>query len=203
MPNEIEAKFKVDQFDAVRQRLGELKAAYLGTSLLTDVYYDTPTRDLLGQDRGLRIRHVERLESPSDGDEELDTRAQLTYKSPAGTNERAKIRREIQTHVDSHEAMEEVLGALGVVPTITIQKKRAGYRLGSCIVELDELPIIGRFIEIEAPSVEEIHAAAAELGISAPPSTDHYIKLLTDACDRASKTCLEVTFEACKTCPSA
>ncbi|MDP7289585.1 MAG: hypothetical protein QGH94_16510, partial [Phycisphaerae bacterium] len=91
----------------------------------------------------------------------------------------------------------------GLSPTLTIQKKRASYRLGSCLVELDELPIIGRFVEIEAPSPKKIEAVRDQLGISAQPSTEHYIKLLTDACDRDSGRCLEITFDKCKGCNSA
>ena len=83
---------------------------------------------------------------------------------------------------------------------MTIQKKRASYRLGQCVVELDELPLIGRFVEIEAPSPEKIESVRDQLGISAEPCTGHYIKLLTDACDRSSGQCLEITFDNCNDC---
>jgi len=96
--------------------------------------------------------------------------------------------------------MDEVLTALGLTPTLTIQKKRASYRLGSCLVELDELPLIGRFVEIEAPSPEKIESIRAQLAIPSEPCTSHYIKLLTDACDRKSGRCLEITFDNCGDC---
>jgi adenylate cyclase, class 2 len=202
MPNEIEAKFKVGDFRAVRKRLSELGAVYLGTDLQTDAYYDTPDGSLLGQDKGLRIRRTRRLGSPSSASDR-DTRPEITYKGPADGHKQAKIRREIQTRVDSDQAMGDILTALGLAPTLTIQKKRASYRLGSCLVELDELPLIGRFIEIEAPSPKRITVIRQKLGIQADPSAEHYITLLTRACPRVSNACRKVTFDNCVDCNSA
>ena len=203
MSHEIEAKFKVADFRAVRGRLARLGAVYLGTDLQTDSYYDTPDRRLLSEDKGLRIRLTRRLRGPSPTGGEApkaDTRALLTYKGPADGHKRAKIRREIQSRVDSHQALDDILSALGLAPTLTIQKKRASYRLGSCLVELDELPVLGRFIEIEAPTQRQIEAVRGKLDIQSEPCTDHYITLLTRACSRVSGACLEVTFDNCTDC---
>ena len=205
MSHEIEAKFNVPDFRAVRRRLRELGAVYLGTDLQTDSYYDTPDRRLLSEDKGLRIRRTRHLRGPSPvggKTPNADTRALLTYKGPADGHKRAKIRREIQTRVDSHRALGDILTALGLAPTLTIQKKRASYRLGSCLVELDELPVIGRFVEIEAPTPKRIEALRVKLDIRSEPCTDHYITLLTVACSRVSEACLEVTFDNCTDCDS-
>ena len=203
MPHEIEAKFKVADFRAVRRQLARLGAVYLGTDLQTDAYYDTPDRSLLGEDKGIRIRRTRRLRNPSAAGGEApkrDTRPLLTYKGPAAAHKQVKIRREIQTRVDSHQALGDILTALGLEPTLTIQKKRASYRLGSCLVELDELPVIGRFVEIEASSHRQIEAISDKLDIRTKPSADHYITLLTEACPRVSDACLEVTFDNCTDC---
>jgi len=203
MPHEIEAKFKVADFRAVRRRLTALGAVYLGTDLQTDSYYDTPDGRLLGEDKGLRIRRTRRLRSPStDGGKapKVDSSPLFTYKGPADGHKRAKIRREIQTRVDSHQALGDILAELGLKPTLTIQKKRASYRMGSCLVELDELPVIGRFIEIEAPTPKQIEAVRSKLDIQTEPCTNHYITLLTEACPRIAGDCLEVTFDNCTDC---
>ncbi|MCP4376952.1 MAG: class IV adenylate cyclase [bacterium] len=200
MSHEIETKFKVADFRAVRKRLAGLDAVYLGTDLQTDAYYDTPERQLLAEDKGLRIRRTRRLRSISSAGDKPDTRPLLTFKGPADGNERAKIRREIQTRIDSHEAVDEILDALGLKATLTVQKKRASYRLGSCLIELDELPVIGRFIEIEAPSPKQIEASRIKLDIQSEPCTDHYITLLAGACSRISEACGEVTFDNCTAC---
>jgi len=201
MSHEIEAKFKVADFRAVRGRLTGLGAVYLGTDLQTDSYYDTPDGRLLSEDKGLRIRQTRRLRGPSGS--KSDIRPLLTYKGPADGHKRAKIRREIQSRVDSHQALGDILAALGLKPTLTIQKKRASYRLGSCLVELDELPLLGRFVEIEAPTPRQIEALRGKLDIQTEPCTDHYITLLTRACPRVSGACLEVTFDNCTDCDSA
>jgi len=203
MAHEIEAKFKVPDFRAVRTRLRGLGAVYLGTNLQTDLYYDSPDHRLLNEDKGLRIRLTRRLRSPSATGGKApatDSRPLLTYKGPPDRHEQAKIRQEIESRVDSHQALGDILGALGMAPMLTIQKKRASYRMGPCLVELDELPLLGRFIEIEAPSPRQIEALREKLDIQAEPCTDHYITLMTRACSRASRTCREVTFDNCNNC---
>jgi predicted adenylyl cyclase CyaB len=200
MSQEIEAKFKVADFRAVRKRLTALGAVYLGTDLQTDAYYDTPGGQLLGEDKGLRIRQTRRIDGLSTAGDKPDTRPLLTFKGPADAHKHAKIRREIQTRVDSRQAIVDILDALGFKTTLTVQKKRASYRLGSCMVELDELPVIGRFIEIEAPSPKQIEAIRAKLDIQSEPCTDHYITLLTGACSQISGTCGKVTFDNCTDC---
>jgi len=200
MPHEIEAKFKVDDFRSVRSQLRKAGAVYLGTVMQTDSYYDTPDRSLMGADVAVRIRRTKRLRGPSGTAPKIDTRPLLTYKGPKGKHRRAKIRREVQSHVDSHQALGEVFAELGLAESVTVQKKRASYRLGNSTVELDELPVIGKFIEIEASSPRQVDAVRRKLGIDAEPCTDHYITLLTGNCPHISKTCLRATFDDCGGC---
>ena len=178
MPQEIEVKFKVEDFGRVRRALRKAGAKYLGTVLQTDTYFDTPGRMLLRGDRGLRIRKVRCLRRGSGA---IDTRPQLTYKGAAHTSRVAKIRREIQTHFDDEEALIRVFGACGLEATATVRKRRASYRLGRCLVELDERPGLGRYVEIEGPDEKRIHAAARKLALEGEPITDHYVNMLARA----------------------
>jgi len=206
MVQEIEAKFQVADFEAVRRRLSELGAVCLGSDLQTDTYYDTPDRNLLDQDKGLRIRCMSSLTSQADNADQSpdrDGRPLLTYKGPADSHAEAKIRQELQTRVDSHEAMDGILTALGLKTSLVIQKKRTSHQFGDSLVELDELPVIGRFVEIEAPSPERIEEIRRELGIASEPCKDHYISLVTKACRRVGSDCTEVTFASCAQCDSA
>jgi len=188
MADEIEAKYKVDTFAAVRRALGRAGAAYLGTVLQTDLYYDTPRRDLLRGDRGLRIRLTRRLRSGRGAAKgRPDTRPLLTYKGPVRPCSRVKIRKEIQTRLDDDRALADILAALGVELTLKVQKRRARYRLGRCRVELDELPILGRFVEIEAAAPRGVASAARKLGLTGEPIRDHYVKLALDACRRLGR----------------
>lgn len=178
MDHEIEVKFKVGDFARVRRALRKAGAAYLGTVLLTDAYYDTPDHAMRGKDCGLRVRRMRLLRA---GGRPRDTRPQLTFKAPGPSTRRAKIRQEVQTRVDDAEALAEVLAGCGLSVTISVQKRRATYRLGPCLIELDELPLIGCYVEIEGPGEEKIHAAAEMLGLDSEPITDHYLSLLDRA----------------------
>jgi adenylate cyclase class 2 len=175
MAHETEVKFKVADFAAVRRRLRRAAATYLATALQTDAYFDTPDRALRREDRGLRIRSVRHLRSAAPRE---DARPLVTYKGPGNGSRRAKVRREVQTRVDDANAAAEILAACGLEMTVSVQKRRASYRLGDCRVELDELPGIGRFVEIEGPGERAIHAAAEVLGLGGRPITDHYVDLL-------------------------
>ena len=69
------------------------------------------------------------------------------------------------------------------------------------MVELDELPVIGRFVEVEGPDEAAITAVVRRLGLTGPPITDHYIALVSARCPLAAHQCTQVTFERCGHCP--
>jgi adenylate cyclase class 2 len=193
MAQEVEAKIPVDSFAPVREALRASDAVFLGKVLQSDTYFDTPDGALQHSDRGMRIRRVELLEP---GAAQWDTRPELTYKGPRQGEAMYKTRREIQTHVDAAEAMMEVLAACGMVRSMEIQKRRASYRLDPCLVELDELPFIGRFVEIEGPDQERICACAAALGLDAGTIQDSYLHLAVEALALRGLDTTRVTFEA-------
>ena len=193
MSCETEAKFKVADFAAIRRALRAAGAKFLGTVEQTDDYYDTPDKSLLANDCGLRIRSTRILRK---GGSAIDTRPLLTYKGPAARGKRLKIRREVQTHLDCPDAIADILAACGMKLTMKVQKRRSSYKLGRCMVELDELPVIGRFVEIEAAGEKLINAACRKLNLTAEPIADHYINLLRTACKRiASGKRRDITFK--------
>ena len=192
MADEIEAKFKVADHAAVRRALRRAGAEYLATTIQTDRYYDTRERMLLGRDCGLRIRSLRCLRR---GAEPVDTRPLLTVKGPGRLSSEAKIRREVEVRLDDAPGVVELLDAMGLTLTFTVQKRRAGYRLAPCQIELDELPLIGRFVEIEAPREADIAAMRRRLGIEGPPITDHYVNLLAAACKQAGRPSNGATFD--------
>ena len=193
MANEIEMKFKVASHAAVKRRLASAGAKYVGGMIQTDCYYDTPHRDLLQRDSGLRVRTAARLRGHT---LHGDGRAMLTYKGPVDPTRRAKVRREVETRIEDAAAMGEVLAALGFTPALTIQKKRITYRLGRCLVELDELPLIGCFVEIEGPSESAIDAVREKLRIEDASTKSGYTKLIADACADTGRKCREVVFRS-------
>jgi len=192
MAHEIEAKFKVASHDAVRRALRREGGEYLSTVVQTDRYFDTAGRMLLGRDCGLRIRSLRCLRR---GAGAVDVRPLLTAKGPGPTSKAAKVRQEVQTRLDDEAAVVEVLVAMGLAATFTVQKRRASYRLDGCEIELDELPLIGCFVEIEAPRESVIATMADRLGIEGPAITDHYISMLISACAEAGKPATGVLFD--------
>jgi adenylate cyclase class 2 len=181
MPRESEAKLKVPSHASVRRALRAAGAAFMEAVVNTDVYYDTPGGVLRRRDCGLRVRHERLLRAAT---RRPARRPVLTFKGPRQANRRIKVRQEHQTAVDDPAVVEEVLAALGLRPVMTIQKRRASYRLGRCRVDLDELPLLGAFVEIEGPTQRAILDAQKRLAITGPPILEPYIALLRDHCRR-------------------
>jgi adenylate cyclase class 2 len=196
MSHEIEVKFRVEDFAAVRKALRARNARNVATVVQTDTYFDRPDGSLRAGDCGLRLRELRYLRSAATV-ADRETRPQLTFKGPAGEHERVKVRREIQTHVDDGGAMRQVLEGLGLSVSLSVQKKRSTWRLDGCTIELDELPLIGRYVEIEGRDDEHVHRAATHLGLDGEPITDHYLDLLTRACPRAGRTCHQIHLDRC------
>lgn len=175
MADEIEIKFSVRDFASVRRALKAAGATYLSTVVHTDNFFDTADRSLLAAGCGLRVRQTRVLRSAG---RRVNTRPLITFKGPVKGGGKAKIRRELQTHCDQPEAMEEILQAIGMRDALVVQKRRASYKLGACLVELDDVTHLGRFIEIEGPSENAVLAAGEKLNLTGPPITLGYAEML-------------------------
>ncbi len=175
MANEIEAKFRVATFAAVRRALKARGARYISTIVQTDNFFDTTDAALLAKGCGLRVRATRVLRS---ADGQVDTRPLVTFKGPVKPGSRAKIRQEMQTRCDEPGVMEHILRAIGLQDAITVTKRRTSYRLGRCDVELDEVDNLGRFVEIEGPSEAAVLAVGRKLGLTGEPITLGYAEML-------------------------
>ncbi len=192
MAHEREIKFRVANFASVRRKLRASGAEYLGTFIQTDSFYDTAGRQLRQAGRGFRLRRVRLLKGAGG---KIDPRPLLTYKGPRKPNTNGlKIRQEIQMHLDDAEAAVQMIRALGMKEHMTIQKQRASYRLGRCLVELDKLPLIGCSVEIEGPTEKSILAAAEKLALQTEPVKRGYSNLLSRECKRLGRSDRSVTF---------
>ena len=161
MPSEIEAKMKVDEFDTVRNRLSESGARRVKEVLETNTFFDTPERSLLSQDKGLRLR---RARDAADGKQSFV----VTVKGPQQKGE-LKNREESEVGVDDGDDAIRLLAALGFSPTLSFEKKRESWKLADCKIELDELPLLGRFVEIEGPDEATVMQVRQQLGLSDSP----------------------------------
>ncbi len=148
MAMELEAKMRVPDHASVRERLGKVGAARIRSVMELNRFFDTNDRALLAQDKGLRVRHTCDFET---GDE----RHIVTYKGPQQPGA-MKSREEIEIVADDGEQASQLLERLGYAPTLSFEKRRETWRVDDCFVELDELPRLGYFVEIEGPDEEAV-----------------------------------------------
>ena len=152
---EIEAKLKVDSFENIESRLAGLGAQFLAQKVQRDLYFDDRNGTLAGSDRCLRLRH-----ELSQGSEQVF----LTCKG-AKQKDTFKKRQEVELEITDADSAKQLLSVLGYQPVLLVEKKRRMWQLGNCIVALDELPLLGTFVEIEGPDDREIAASQDSLGL--------------------------------------
>ena len=178
MCTEIEAKLKVDSLSEVEHKLGDLGARFLGEQLQTDYFFDDVNATLTKTDQCLRLRKqmVEKSESYF-----------LTYK---GAKEKSNLKRtpDIQTEKNDAYKIYTLHQALAYEPVFIFQKKRRLWQLGSCEVALDQLPLLGDFVEIEGPNEEEITNVQNSLGLTdLPHISKSYASLLKEHLQQSDK----------------
>lgn len=148
---ECEAKIRVEDLEAVRNRLRELEAVDGGECLERNWVLDDARESLRRRTVLLRVRNV-------GGDT-----AVMTIKTPADKGE-FKSRHEIETTVDSTDRLLLQLEALGFHVTWIYEKRRHSWQWGGCVIDLDECPELGCFVEIEG-APKRIREAARALGL--------------------------------------
>lgn len=166
---EIEAKLKVDSLHEVELKLGQCGASFMREVVQTDLYFDTADRDLTRADKCLRLR-IEKAGSRE--------RLVLAYKGPKEQDD-FKKRQEDELEVNDAAAAESLLGGLGYRKALAFDKRRRLWSLRGCEVALDELPLLGAFVEIEGPDSGTIAQVQAMLGLADVPHTvDSYACLI-------------------------
>ncbi len=162
MPRETEAKFRLPDPDTLRRRLASLGATRKSLEQESNLLLDTPNRDLLNRGCGLRIRVTKPLEPTG------PTRATLAYKGPLDPNlhqRGIKSREEIEIHLSANHALAAILDRIGFAPVLAYDKRRETWQLGAAKVMLDDLPVLGWFVEIEADQVQVVESTCAQLDL--------------------------------------
>ena len=186
MHEEIEAKLKVDALEDVERKLRECGASFVRETVQTDAYFDTADRKLTRADECLRLRG-EKI-----GPHE---RLILAYKGPKQQDDYKK-RTEIEFGVSDAGMAELLLVALGYEKALAFNKRRRLWRLHDCEVALDELPLLGTFVEIEGPYSGTIAQVQEMLGLSGVPHTmDSYASLIDQELSRLGREHREVYLE--------
>src|SRR5215210_6750727 len=173
MPVEIEAKMAVQSFEPLRAKLREAGATRTGERFEVNTFFDTASGALAKAKHGLRLR-MQR--DASTGAE----RHIVTWKGRRQPGP-LKSREEVEFEVSPGEPAALLFERLGYVRTFSFEKRHESWRLGPCGVELDEVPLLGKFVEIEGPDEQSVLAVRARLGLSDRPLIkEGYVGLLKE-----------------------
>jgi adenylate cyclase class 2 len=143
---EIETKVKVESLEEIAGRLIALGGRLQYEVLQVDTYFDDADHTLLESDCGLRLR----CQKAGTGEKLF-----LTYKGPR-QKARFKSRPEMEIEVSDFAPAVELLAALGYEKALVFEKRRQVWQLSDCAVCLDEMPLLGCFVEIEGPDERRI-----------------------------------------------
>jgi adenylate cyclase class 2 len=168
---ETELKLKLVEPAALRARLSGTGAQRGVLVEETNRLFDTPGRRLLAQDAGLRLRTSRPHASGR-------TRCTLTYKGPRSAGV-VKSREEIEFHVDDAEAAATLLAHLGYAEVIRYEKRREVWRLVDCEIAIDELPLLGWYVEIEGPDEIVVQDVRRQLNLGDAVPVDETYPHLT------------------------
>lgn len=143
MKYEVEQKFPVEGFDAVRTRLEDLHARFAAGHEETDTYFNHPQRDFRETDEALRIRR--RGQSN-----------RVTYKGPkidSTTKTRRELELDLPEGVETTAGWVELLETLGFRLVGRVHKRRRKFHVDwqDWTIEgtLDEIDGLGEFVELE------------------------------------------------------
>lgn len=185
---EIEAKVRVDDHEPVRARLKALGARFIGRYVETNYILDLPDGSLRDRGCGLRVREmcVEQGEPAA---------ATMTYKGPRREST-MKVREEIEVEVSDGGTALAIVQAIGFETVVSYRKRRERWELDGCLFELDEVPMLGWFVEIEGADEATIQRTMNKVGLgSAVHVSKSYVGLLAEACRAAGRSTIGIGFE--------
>jgi adenylate cyclase class 2 len=187
MSVEIEAKMKVDNAVSMEARLKERGATPVGRFLEVNTFYDTEDRALLAADEGLRLRIAKDLNTGH-------AQYILTHKGPNRQGP-LKTREETEVEVGNAEAADRLLDRLGYTRCLSFEKRRYSWKLEDCKIELDEVPRLGFFLEIEGPSEGSVMRVRNILGLSDRPLIKaSYVAMLASHLQERGETATAIVF---------
>ncbi len=158
---EIEVKIACENSSEIESRLQALSAHLIGCWSETDMFFDFEDNRLKNNDSALRLRARDNIN-------EGHTSYRLTFKGPRLEGD-YKCRREIELVIESPDAIQSLLEALGLKPFIAYTKTRNSWKYQNCTIEIDNIPDLGNFIEIEGPNKEAIDKVLKSLNLTDKP----------------------------------
>jgi len=162
---EIETKIRLKNPSKLRASLKSMGALFEGRALEKNWLYDYPGRQLARADKLFRLRE--------------DKRVLITYKGPRQDSE-YKEREEIEFQFADVSSAAALFENMGFMRWFYYEKIRETWKLGNCEIVIDELPKLGVFVEIEAPTRTEIEDAVKKLKLPRKYISETYVDLLQE-----------------------
>lgn len=163
---EIEAKIKLKDLRKLHASLKSAGAIFDGCSFERNWLFDHPEQTLAKQDKLLRVRQ--------------DRKASLTFKGPRHPSEYKK-RGELELEFPDASSASSLLRAVGFDEWFYYEKIREVWRLDNSEIDVDELPGLGLFVEVEGPSDEDIEAVRKRLKLPRDYINISYVELLRES----------------------
>ena len=188
MALEIEAKMKVPDLTVIRERLIQLGAQRVGDYTEINTFFDTEDRSLLAMDHGLRLR----------SSRSLDDNTQIFRYTFKGARQYGtlKSRDEIELDVGDYRTAERFLVALGFQKVLSFEKRRNTWTFQACSIELDDLPHLGKYVEVEGPDEATILNVRKQLGLEkAAIIKTSYVAMLMSHLQESGSHARSITFE--------
>ena len=188
MATELEAKFKVDSHEPVRKALVKAGATHLSTVIEENHILDRNDGALHKAGSALRVRGIEVLT----GNPKQPT---LTFKGPRQKS-KFKSRQENEIEISNSKETLTILQGAGFNVTLYFEKRRESWKLDNCLVELDEVPVLGTYVEIEGPDENSIAATQEKIGLA---DLEHvskgYVNMLAKHCRKENRPDFRIEFE--------
>lgn len=172
---EIEAKMAIldSELEPIRGRLEAMGAVAGPVIRELNLFLDTPAMELKSADRGLRVRSEFDLDGRC-------LRTVITHKGPRLPGD-LKTRPEHEAIAADHEDAVRLFESMGYVKVLSFEKERRTWHLGRSQVMIDRVPLLGFFVEIEAPDELTVRRLQSDLLLGDKPLIqESYIGLLLD-----------------------
>jgi adenylate cyclase class IV len=156
---EVELKAVVPDLPATRQRLERAGAPLRFAGQLEDRRYDDETHTFAARDHVLRLRVYR---NASGGAPSVS--AALDWKGPTSYDSGYKQREELSSGIADPSTFEEILGRLGLVVTMAIDRDIWQYDLMGATVRFERYPRMDDLVEVEG-APEAIEDAIRVLGV--------------------------------------
>ncbi len=169
MSVEMEAKLRIPDNVNLEEFLLKRGGTLLGREEQVDLYLDFEDLRLKESNRALRIRFTA-------------AGHRLTYKGPL-IDAPVKAREEIEVEVSDGNALRIILERLGFRVLIRVRKVRSRVLLNGLTYEIDDVEGLGRFVEVEVRTAEELNTAREVLtqaGLEWSPIRKSYAELLDE-----------------------